>query len=141
VEAAFALGGGILAGVAVVAIKKLRETDSPSIIYLAQCFFGLLIIGWPAATSSFAFAAPIWVILLGIGSLATVAQLMMTWAYKHVRATEGSLLGFLVPVISVGLGALIFGERMRVVSLAGSTLVLLCCAYVAFREKIWRLVG
>jgi len=140
-ETAFALLGGILAGVAVVAIKKLRETDSPQIIYLAQCFFGLLIVGWPAATSSFSFGAVTWVILLGIGGLATVAQLMMTWAYKHVPATEGSLLGFLVPVISVGLGAAVFGERMRAASLAGSAIVLLCCGYVAFRERIWRLVG
>jgi len=140
-EALLALTGGILAGVAVVAIKKLRETDSPSIIYLAQCFFGLLMVGWPAATSPFGFPLIVWVILLGIGVLATVAQLMMTWAYKHVPATEGSLLGFLVPVISLALGALVFGERMRAASLAGSALVLLCCAYVAFRERIWRLVG
>ena len=130
-----------LSGIAVVAIKKLRETDSPSIIYLAQCVFGLLVVGWPTATSSFAFAGVEWLILLGIGLVATVAQLTMTWAYKHVPATEGSLLAFLTPVLNVLLGIAVFGEQMRASTLAGSALVLVCCGYIAFRERILRLFG
>lgn len=141
VEGLLALLGGVLSGIAVVAIKKLRETDSPSIIYLAQCVFGLLVVGWPTVTSSFGFGMINWVILLGIGLVATVAQLTMTWAYKHVRATEGSLLAFMTPVINVLLGVLVFGEQMRASTLAGSALVLLCCGYIAFRERILRLFG
>jgi drug/metabolite transporter (DMT)-like permease len=141
IEELLALLGGVLSGVAVVAIKKLRETDSPYMIYLAQCIFGLVVVGWPTATSSFSFAGRQWLILLGIGALATAAQLAMTWAYKHVRATEGSLLGFLVPVLNVALGVIVFGETMRLSAVAGSALVLLCCGYVAFRERILRLVG
>ncbi|MGD0726228.1 MAG: DMT family transporter [Spirochaetia bacterium] len=141
VEELLALLGGVLSGIAVVAIKKLRETDTPYVIYLAQCIFGLLVVGWPTMTSSFAFGGRIWLILLGVGALATAAQLAMTWAYKHVPATEGSLLGFLVPVLNVLLGVVVFGEKMRVATLAGSALVLICCGYVAFRERILRLVG
>ena len=124
-----------------VAIKKLRETETPSIIYLAQCVFGLLVVGWPTAVSSFAFAGLEWLILLAIGIVATVAQLTMTWAYKHVRATEGSLLAFLTPVLNVLLGVLVFGELMKPMTLAGSAVVLACCGYIAFREKILRLFG
>jgi drug/metabolite transporter (DMT)-like permease len=141
VETLFALLGGVLSGVAVVAIKKLRETETPSIIYLAQCLFGLLVVGWPTVTSSFAFDGVQWLILLGIGIVATVAQLIMTWAYKHVRATEGSLLAFLTPVLNVLLGVLVFGEQMGPTMLLGSTLVLACCGYIAFRERILRLFG
>jgi drug/metabolite transporter (DMT)-like permease len=141
VEGLLALLGGVLSGVAVVAIKKLRETDSPFIIYLAQCVFGLLVVGWPTATSSFGFAGVEWLILLAIGLVATVAQLTMTWAYKHVPATEGSLLAFLTPVLNVLLGILVFGEQMRASTLAGSALVLVCCGYIAFRERILRLFG
>jgi drug/metabolite transporter (DMT)-like permease len=139
VEGLLALLGGVLAGVAVVAIKKLRETESPSVIYLAQCVFGLLVVAWPTATSRFDFPALTWIVLVGVGVLATAAQLLMTWAYKHVPATEGSLLGFLVPVLNVLLGVLVYGERMRPTILAGSLLVLAACAYVAFRERIMRL--
>jgi drug/metabolite transporter (DMT)-like permease len=141
VEELLALLGGVLSGVAVVAIKKLRETDTPSVIYLAQCLFGLLVVGWPTITSPFGFSGQIWLILLGIGVLATAAQFAMTWAYKHVPATEGSLLGFLVPVLNVLLGVIVFGEKMRISTVAGSALVLICCGYVAFRERILRLVG
>jgi drug/metabolite transporter (DMT)-like permease len=133
-----ALLGGLLSAIAVVAIKKLRETDTPFIIYLAQCIFGLLVVGWPTATSSFAFAGIEWVILLGIGLIATVAQLLMTWAYKHVPATEGSLLAFLTPVLNVLLGIIVFGEALHPTTLVGSVLVILCCAYVAFRDRILR---
>jgi drug/metabolite transporter (DMT)-like permease len=138
-EDLLALLGGGLAGVAVVAIKKLRETDSPYMIYLAQCVFGLFVVGYPMATSSFAFSAVTWLMLLGVGLLATAAQLLMTWAYKHVPATEGSLLAFLVPVLNVLLGVIVFGERMQPAMIAGSLLVFASCMYVAFREKIIRL--
>lgn len=140
-EGLLALMGGFLSGIAVVAIKKLRETDSPSIIYLAQCLFGLLLLGWPTAASSFAFPGVEWLILLGLGIVATAAQLTMTWAYKHVPATEGSLLAFLTPVLNVLLGIAVFGEQMRVSTLAGSAVVLVCCGYIAFRERILRLIG
>ena len=55
VEELLALCGGVLAGVAVVAIKKLRETDSPYVIYLSQCVFGLMVVGIPAGGSSLRF--------------------------------------------------------------------------------------
>jgi len=134
-----ALLGGALSGVAVVAIKKLRETDSPYMIYLAQCVFGLFVVGYPTVTSSFAFSAVTWLMLLGVGLFATAAQLLMTWAYKHVPATEGSLLAFLVPVLNMILGVIVFGETMHPATIAGSLLVLASCVYVAFREKIIRL--
>jgi drug/metabolite transporter (DMT)-like permease len=91
--------------------------------------------------SSFAFPGMEWLILLAIGVVATVAQLTMTWAYKHVPATEGSLLAFMTPVLNVLLGVVVFGEQMHASTLAGSALVLLCCAYIAFRERILRLFG
>jgi drug/metabolite transporter (DMT)-like permease len=140
VNGLLSLLGGVLAAVAVVAIKKLRETDSSSVIYLAQCIFGVVVIGWPTATSSFAFAPSLWIILLAIGVLATVAQLLMTYAYKHVPATEGSLLAFLVPVLNVALGVLVFAERMGLPAVIGCVLVLLCCAWVALRERFVKAV-
>jgi len=141
IETILALLGGVGSGIAVVAIKKLRETETPSIIYLAQCVFGLLVLGWPTAVSSFAFAGVEWLVLLAIGVVATVAQLAMTWAYKHVPATEGSLLAFLTPVLNVLLGVLVFGELMKPMTLVGSGVVLACCGYIAFRERILKLFG
>jgi drug/metabolite transporter (DMT)-like permease len=140
-EELLALLGGFLSGIAIVAIKKLRETDSAFSIYLAQCIFGLFVVGWPTAVSSFSFPGIEWLILLAIGAIATVGQLTMTWAYKHVPATEGSLLAFMTPVLNVLLGIAVFGEQMRVSTFLGSAVVLACCGYIAFRERILRLIG
>ena len=136
-----ALLGGLLSAIAVVAIRKLQATDSPYMIYLAQCVFGMLVIGYPTATSSFAFALPLWLVLAGIGILATVAQLLMTTAYRDVPATEGSLLAFMVPVINSVLGIVVFGETMQPMTIAGALIVLAACAYVALRERIMGLFG
>ena len=136
-----ALLGGLLSAVAVVAIRKLQATDSPYMIYLAQCVFGMIIIGYPTATSSFSFALPLWLVLAGIGILATVAQVMMTRAYRDVPATEGSLLAFMVPVINSILGIAVFGEKMQPLTIAGALVVLAACAYVALRERVMGLFG
>ena len=131
-----ALLGGLLSAVAIVTIRKLQATDSSSMIYLAQCVFGMIVIGYPTATSSFGFALPLWLVLAGIGILATVAQLLMTTAYRDVPATEGSLLAFLVPVVNSVLGIVVFGERMQPLTIAGALVVLAACAYVALRERV-----
>ncbi len=131
-----ALLGGVTSGVAVVAVRKLRETESSPVIYLSQCVFGILVTGYPAARSSFSFGLPVWIVLLGIGILATVAQLLMTSAYRDVPATEGSLLAFLTLVLNAVLGVVVFGESFRPVALAGSLIVLAACVYVALRERI-----
>ncbi len=130
------LSGGIASAVAIVAVKKLRETESSTMIYLSQCVFGILVTGYPAAASSFHFAAPVWAVLLGIGVIATVAQLLMTSAYRDVPAAEGSLPAFLTPVINAVLAVVIFGEKFRPLALAGSLIVLAACLYVALREKL-----
>jgi drug/metabolite transporter (DMT)-like permease len=131
-----ALLGGLTSGVAVVAVRKLRETESSPVIYLSQCVFGILVTGYPAARSSFSFGLPVWIVLLGIGILATVAQLLMTSAYRDVPATEGSLLAFLTLVLNAVLGVVVFGESFRPAALAGALIVLAACVYVALRERI-----
>ena len=82
----------------------------------------------------------LWLVLAGIGILATLAQLLMTRAYRDVPAAEGSLLAFLVPVINSVLGVVVFGERLQPTTMAGALLVLAACAYVALRERIVRII-
>ena len=138
VDGILALLGGVLASVAIVAIKKLHETDTSPVIYLAQCILGILVFGYPTAVGSWDFPPVIWLVLIAIGGFATIAQLIMTYAYKHVPTTEGSLLHFLMPVLNVILGAVLFGETMHPLALVGSGVVLAGCVYVALRDRIVR---
>jgi drug/metabolite transporter (DMT)-like permease len=140
-DSLLALLGGVLASVAVVAVKKLHETDTSPMIFLAQCVFGMLVFGYPTATASFTFDPRLWILLALIGVLATASQLVMTYAYKHVPATEGSILSFITPVVNVILGVILFGETMHPLAIAGSCVVLGGCVYVALRDRFVRPAG
>lgn len=126
-----ALFGGFLAGIAVVAIKRLRETDSSWTIFFSQSAFGLLMVSYGTVRSSFDFPWEGWAICLGIGLVATVGQLMMTYAYKYVGGAEGSLLSLLTPVVNALVGVGLFGEPWTLRTLFGGGLILIACVYVA----------
>jgi drug/metabolite transporter (DMT)-like permease len=133
----FGLTGGVLSGWAVLAIKRLRETDSPQAILFSQSLFGLLIVAGPAQAGGYSvIPAAGWCALLALGLFATAGQLQMTYAYKHVGATEGSLLGMLTPVISVPLGLIVFHEPVSARALVGCGIVLIACAYAALPPRL-----
>ena len=71
-----------------------------------------------------------------MGLLAAVAQLQMTYAYKFIGATEGSLLSMLTPAMNVPLGLIFFHEPLTTRSLIGCIIVLVSCAYAAIPQKI-----
>lgn len=126
-----ALMCGVLSASAVVCIKRLRETDSPQVIFLSQCVFGMTLVGWPAAKSGLGGPLALLPVLLGIGLFSVAAQLLMTYSYKLVPATSGSLLGYLTPLFNVLIGVVVFGEKLGVNGLAGCLLVLVVSVYVS----------
>jgi len=132
-----ALSGGFLAGIAVLVIKRLRETDSSLSIFFSQSVFGLAMILYWTARTPMVFPAVGWVLCLGIGLVATVGQLMMTYAYKHVGGTEGSLLSLLTPVSNTILGVVLFREPLTFRAMVGGAIVLAACGYAAvpFRKE------
>ncbi len=131
-----ALFGGLLSGWAILSIKKLHETDTSRAILFSQCFFGLIIVETPALPQGYSFTPIVWITLLAIGLLATIAQLQMTHAYKFIGATEGSLLCMLTPVINVLLGMIFFHEPVTLRALFGCVIVLSSCTYAAVSQHI-----
>jgi len=123
--------GGALGGVAVAAVRKLRQTDSSHAILLAQCLFGLLIVTVPADRLPYDFERQTWLALMGVGFFATIGQLLMTYSYKLVPATEGSLMGMLTPVLNIAVGSIFFSEVMRTRAWLGALFVLGSCVYVS----------
>lgn len=118
---------GVLSGLAVMFVKKLSATESSRSIFLAQCLGGFWIILLPAHVGPSPEGWVPAVLLLAIGLTAAAGQLLMTWSYKHVDVSTGSLLGTLVPVINIGAGVLFFGERFEAVELVGASLTLTAC--------------
>ncbi len=123
-----AILGAVFGGVAVATIKQLHQTESSVAIYWAQCLVGFWFVVWPAGHAG---TTPGWtgiVLLVLIGVFATLGQLLMTWAFKFVNVSTGSLLGLLTPVLNVAVGILFFSEPMGTLGLAGAALVLAACA-------------
>jgi drug/metabolite transporter (DMT)-like permease len=131
-----ALFGGLLSGWAILSVKKLHETDTSRAILFSQCFFGLIIVAVPAQTGGYSFPMIPWFTLLAIGIIATIAQLQMTYAYKFINATEGSLLCMLNPAINVLLGTIFFHESMPMRSLLGCMIILISCTYASLFQHI-----
>ncbi|MBI4633998.1 MAG: DMT family transporter [Deltaproteobacteria bacterium] len=129
------LSSGLLTGWAILSIKKLHETDTSRAIFFSQCFFGLIIVVIPAQSGGYSFPAMGWITLLAVGLLAAVAQLQMTYAYKFIGATEGSLLSMLTPVLNVVLGLFFLHEPVTTRSLIGCIIVLASCAYASVPQQ------
>lgn len=122
-----AWASGVLSGLAVMFVKKLSATESSRSIFLSQCLGGFWIILLPAHVGHSPEGWLPAVLLLAIGLAAAAGQLLMTWSYKHVDVSTGSLLGTLVPVINIGAGVWFFGESFEGVEMVGATLTLTAC--------------
>ena len=130
-----AVSGAIFAGIAVVLVKKLHETDSTYAIFFAQCVIGLWIVIIPANVTSFSIGYSGGAILLCIGIAAAIGQLLMTEGYRHVTVVAGSLLGMLVPVLNFLAGTLLFHERLSLRGLLGAVIVVLSCSLVIISDR------
>ena len=127
--------GAILAGIAVVLVKKLHDTDSTYAIFFAQCAIGLWLVIIPANVVSVSIGYSGGAILLCIGIIAATGQLLMTEGYRHVTVTTGSLLGMLVPVLNFTIGALLFREPFSLLGLVGAAIVVLSCVAVIISDR------
>jgi drug/metabolite transporter (DMT)-like permease len=124
------LAGSVVAGFAIVCVRRLTASDSAPAIFMAQSLVGFWLAFVPALIRPAAFSPRLALILLAIGLAAAGAQLLMTWSFGRVEVATGSLLGMLTPVINIGIGVLFFRERFSPVEAVGAAIVLAACAAV-----------
>ena len=122
--------GAVLSGLAVVAVRKLTETDSSPVIFLAQSLVGFWLVFVPALGAPSPLTVPVAFLLLGIGLSAAVAQLLMTWSYRSVDVATGSLLSVLTPVLNVVFGVLLFREGLGPLQAVGVGLIIASCVLI-----------
>jgi drug/metabolite transporter (DMT)-like permease len=130
-----AIFGAMLGGVALVAVKKLHDTDSSYAIYFAQCVIGLSVVVVPANIVPCSIGISGGLLLVAIGATSTVGQLLSTEGFRYVQVATGSLLGMLVPVLNYFLGVVAFGEVISWRSLVGSTVVLGSCVVILLKSN------
>ncbi len=128
--------GAVLAGITVVIIRKLHDTDNSLAIYFAQCLVGMWLVIGPAMRSEGSVDFKGVFILLGLGGCITIGQLLMTEGFKYVPVKTGSLLLMFETVLCYIAGVVIFNEPLTWSILLGSVLVIGACSVVLLRRKL-----
>ena len=124
---AIALLSGILAGAAIVQIRRLRRGESAYAVFF---YFNLL--GLPMSLAALWLSGdPFRVpgvgaipLLLAVGATSVAAQLLMTYGYREVTAAEGSLLTLTSALFTPLLAFAWFGEALPAPTLLGGALIL-----------------
>jgi drug/metabolite transporter (DMT)-like permease len=128
---ALSIGGAVLAGLTVVLVKRLQDTDSTPAIFFAQCLVGFWIILVPAGSAPLHCGIAGGALLTGIGVLATVGQLFSTEGLRYLSVSSGSVCALCAPVLNALAGALLFHETMSAWSMAGGAIVIVSSALAA----------
>ena len=119
-----AICGGVAASFAIIFIKKARETDSSLMIYLSPCIFGMVTM--PFTFSEFSrITVNGFTLLFLIGLLTFAAQVLMTYGYKEVPASKGSIIFYLETILTIFLSLMIVDEIITARFIIGCTLVIL----------------
>lgn len=114
----------MLAGLAVVSIKKLQSTDSTIAIFFAQCLVGAGIVFVPASITTVAVSPGSLGVLLSIGILATAGQLLLTDSFRHLSVATGSILVMTTPVFNCLAGLVFFHEPLSLQTGIGAVIIL-----------------
>ena len=107
---------------------KFSQVEVLILSYIAASITGLILLAWLEPPHLSLFAAFTWQFWLGFGYQAVitygVAMLLFFQALKHLDVSTASLSLYLLPVFGVILAALLLGERLSALALAGSGIVL-----------------
>ncbi len=107
-----ALAGAVFAGISVNYLRRASSRGvDPFVIYLSPCLFGLPVLAFASFPGTAPSAAAV-VFLLAVGIGAFLAQALMTYGYRTVSASRGSVFFFAETGITVLLGALFAGETV-----------------------------
>ncbi|MBD3388651.1 MAG: EamA family transporter [Candidatus Altiarchaeales archaeon] len=117
------LASGALSGFAVHYIRKSRERNNPVIVYLAPCLLGLLACS-PSIGESANLELSGVLLLSSVAVLTFLGQLNLTYGYRYVQPTRGSVISFFTIPLAI-LFSLFIGEEMTLRFFIGTALIML----------------
>ena len=126
-----AMAGAVGAGIVVVLIRKLRETEHAGTIYASQCFYSIVLALPLRGTEVVSLPATGYLGLIGAAVIVGTSQLVMTNAYRTMPVSRGSSIQMLLPLVTAAGAYACFGERFTPLELAGAGLTLFATWRVA----------
>ena len=105
------LASGIGRGMSVHFIKRSAARNHPVVVYLAACFWGMLLLPFTASQIP-RVRGDSGLLLMSVGMLSFVAQLFMTRGIRYVSTITASLLSYSTIPLTIFFG-LLLGEELR----------------------------
>lgn len=141
------LFSGITGGAAVLAIQRSRRTDTALSVFGSFTLFGFVLSGaallWGGPIGSSMNNLNQWttpdfqgfVVLLGVGTSAMIAQMFFSEAIGYISLDLGTLLTLSVPVLAALLGWVFLKEPLTPHFVAGMILVLIACGMMIWQDN------
>lgn len=121
----YGLLSGALAGMALTAVRRLRQEETASAVFFYFCLVGipvslLAMIGTPVVVPD----RTGWNLLLMMATSSVGAQVLMTYGYRYVTTVQGVLITLSQIVYSALAGAILFAEPVTGPTVIGALLIL-----------------
>lgn len=129
------LASGLLAATAMVAIRRMADTEPTTRIVFYFTVFGTLISAAPAAVTWQWPGGNAWLTMAAAGAFATAGQLLLTRAYTLAPAAHVGSLIYAAVVFAAGFGWLFWGEVPDALDALGTALVILAGVIVVFARR------
>jgi drug/metabolite transporter (DMT)-like permease len=137
---------GITGGIAVIYIKKARETDSALSLFTSFSIFSLVFATGFLAWGHWSASSVDWntwtlpdahgyLILVVIGLVSMAAQVLFTEALGRTSLALGSLFTLSVPVLAAVFGQIFLGESFTPYFGIGMAMVVVSCGYIIWQES------
>jgi len=127
---AYALISGLLGGLAMVAVRRLRAKHDSSMIYFYFCLTGIPM-ALPGTFHTFIIPNIQQTILIStIAVMALIGQLLMTYAFRYCKAGQGSAIMMTEVLYTSLIGRLFFHNTLTGTFILGGLLVPGCGLYL-----------
>ncbi|HOV12914.1 MAG TPA: DMT family transporter [Spirochaetota bacterium] len=115
---------GISSGMAIHYVRRSATNNHPSIVYLAACIIGLVFVPFSfSGKTDFNLISIILVITVGFFTF--FAQYVMSFGYKYVTATKGSIIGYFQIPLTTFLSIIVLNETFRIKFIIGTVMIIL----------------
>lgn len=135
----FSLLSAVTAGIAIVALRVIRLTDTTE----AALFYNFRLGFWGTLVPIVFFIVHRdienyhsgWIYPLLSGITGILGQVALTWGFKYITAVQGSILSATRLVFAALLGWIFFQKEITVFSISGAVLILLANIILALKKK------
>lgn len=127
----YALASAVFAALGILSIRRLRETDTVWSILMALNGFGMLLSLGMFLSKPVVPSKEGWIALIAVAVASNLAQALLTYSYKFIRASEGSIIIKVSVAFTAIVAYFLFDERLDAASIAGAVIILACSAILS----------